>query len=200
MKIHFGLFAFLLLILSCSKDDSKALGKEDFVSLFGGNSFKGTAKGVRSEDGQNTYNWDGVGRITLMEDTADSVSLVFLADFGKEGEINFKVRGTYKGPNYSWSVQDGSSYFKVEQQRIDGLFVNAEQHMTFQGTMEQEKVQTHIRVEFLENNGVFPKGSVLDLNFDTAREIIDDDGKGCQMRLVPIWGPSGMTMGMVPDC
>jgi len=27
-----------------------------------------------------------------------------------------------------------------------------------------------------------------------------NDTEGCQMRLVPIWSPSGMTMGMVPDC
>lgn len=199
--IKYACFFAALLLLGCGKDDHSDINREDFVSLYGGKPFKGTAIGLLSEAGQTTYTWNGEGRIALIEATTDSVSLVFIADFDDEGEINFKVRGAYDGTQYS-TGRDQSSYFNVQDQQIDGLIINEDQRMTFQGKMEKEKATLNMRVEFLKETGSFPQGSLLDLTFETTREIVagDEDGEGCQMRLVPIWSPSGVTMGMVPDC
>lgn len=74
--------------------------------------------------------------------------------------------------------------------------------MRFEGMMKKEQAKMTAQIYFKEASDPFPKGSTLSLSFDTNREVSDDDddGSGCQMRLVPIWGPNGMTMGMVPDC
>lgn len=187
---------------ACSKSDQQE-NQEDFVSIYGGKPYKGTAKGERSANGTTNYRWEGEGRVALIEQTADSVSLVFMADFDEEGEINFKVRGRYDGQHFYTADQDDPSiYFEVSEERITSNITNDVQKMQFGGRLGREKADLTMRVEFLEASGIFPAGSELELRFETARDLATDDGdgSGCSMRLVPIWSPSGVTMGMVPDC
>ncbi|TDS11691.1 hypothetical protein [Sphingobacterium paludis] len=188
------------LITSCSKQADEPLDNTNFVSLYGSKPFKGEAKGQRSMNGQVDYNWAGDAHIALIEPTADSVSLVFLADFGDEGEINFKIRGAYRDQNFQAGENDPKSSFSISSNNLTGTIVNVSQTMDFNGRFEREKAIVTMRVQFLEEVGAFRKNAVLNLNFDTSRDMETDDGEGCAMRLVPIWSPSGVTMGMVPDC
>ncbi|MFD2970237.1 hypothetical protein [Sphingobacterium bambusae] len=191
----------VLLALGCTKDDSADDQSDNFVERYGGTPFNGNAKGIRLVNGQSNYEWTGDGRIVLMESTVDSVSMLFMADFGDEGEINFKVRGAYQDLNFRAGADDPTQVFAVDDGRVSGKIVNQEQAIDFSGDLQRERASVHMRVEFLEATPVFPANSVLDLHFDTQRKVADGgDTDGCQMRLVPIWSPSGVTMGMVPDC
>src|SRR5690606_16388227 len=185
-------------LLGCAKEDAQPTA--DFVTVFGGTPFNGSVTGIRSVSGSETHRWDGTGSIALIETSPDSVSLVWMADFGDVGEVNLKIRGSYEqsyfqvtGPNADFHIADG---------KIVGRIANEQQAITFGGTMSPERSALTVRVEFLREQEGFPEGSMLDLNFDTRRNPDGgtDGGGGCDMRLVPIWGPSGMTMGMVPDC
>lgn len=191
-----------ILWLGCAKDDSEDGTKEDFVAFYGGTPFKGTAEAVRSQNGMDDYRWQGKGSVILMEASPDSVSLVFIADFDEQGEINFKFRGKHEGLSYKLEAEGTANYFRIVNQKISGLIDNAEQKIQFDGTMQEESTKMSIMVQFRQANGAFPAGSTLALTFDTRRDVeaSGDGTDGCQMRLVPIWGPSGMTMGMVPDC
>lgn len=200
--IHLSLvIACLLLLSGCTKDDDGQDANQNFNEVFGGKPYKGTAIGIRSQDGVENYTWNGEGRVALIEATADSVSIVFMADFGELGEMNFKVRGKYDHSTYRMDTTDPNIFFRITDEKITGAIDNAQQEMAFEGTMKREMTTMRMRVSFKEANGPFPKGSALDLTFDTHRRPDDNDnGEGCQMRLVPIWSPSGVTMGMVPDC
>ncbi len=200
LKIIFGLLLSLS-FFGCTKDETENLNDENFVSAYGGKPFKGKAKGIRSEDGQTTYEWNGDGRIAIIETTADSASIVFMADFGKEGEINFKLRGAYSGLSYQLSDQQQNPVFMISDQRIIGEITNSEQQMIFNGSMAKNQAILNVQVKFKKETGAFPEGAVLDLTIDGERTIAEEgSGEGCQMRLVPIWSPNGITMGMVPDC
>lgn len=202
----YGIMATLLLgtlgLQGCAKDSDGEENHADFVSNYGGRPFKGSAEGVRSQGGQANYTWQGEGRVALIEPSTDSVSLVIMADFGAEGEINFKVRGAYSDNAYRATETSGSSYFTVIDQRLKGEIDNGKQLMLFEGLLEKERADISLKVTFLEEVGTFPKDATLDLTLRTTRDASPaaGDGAGCQMRLVPIWSPSGMTMGMVPDC
>mgnify|MGYP000872849668 CR=1 FL=1 len=200
--IHLSLLMVsVVIITSCTKDNNERGGIQNFNETFGGKPFKGTATGVRSQNGADDFTWNGEGQIALIEATADSVSMVFMANFGALGEMNFKVRGKYNHSTYLMDTGDPSIFFHIIDEKITGATNNAQQEMIFQGTLRKETASIDIHVNFKEENGPFPKGSSLELTFDTRRTIDDRDiGEGCQMRLVPIWSPSGVTMGMVPDC
>lgn len=84
---------------------------------------------------------------------------------------------------------------------ISGRIENTAQTIALSGDVDERYVSADIEVLFNQGTEVFPAGSILKLAFRTSREAADtDDGNGCAMRLVPIWSPNGMTMGMVPDC
>jgi len=202
MRVFIGLLTLTLLLVGCTKEEDGEITKEDFASVYGGKPFVGTAKGIQFQDGAEYYTWNGEGRLALIETTADSVSIVFMADFASEGEINFKVRGKFEGGRFHMETEDPQIFFRVADEKISGNLDNAAQDMSFEGTMKQEKVNMVMEVLFKEENGPFAKGSSLKLSFDASRQVTgdDEDGEGCKMRLVPIWGPNGMTMGMVPDC
>lgn len=97
-------------------------------------------------------------------------------------------------------------YFRIIEEQIMGSIKNSVQQMLFHGSMRKEQVSMTMQVDFVEENGPFPKGSSLNLTFETDQEVSenDGDGSGCGTRLgnrlVPIWSPSGVTMGLVPDC
>ena len=188
-----------VLLLGCSKDDMQD-SREDFATLHGGSPFKGTTEGIRSESGRETHRWNGSGRMALIERSADSVSLVLMADFGDVGEVNLKIRGAY-GTN-SFQATGSNLNFRITDGKIDGKVANQQQKFDFSGTMSPTKSVLSVHIEFLEGQEGFPQGAVLEIRFETERnqDNISDDGGGCDLRLVPIWGPSGMTMGMVPDC
>ncbi|MHC8948839.1 hypothetical protein [Sphingobacterium hungaricum] len=202
MKSIIKLCIGILVFTSCTKDSEEINSKENFTARYGGKPFVGTAKGARSQDGVTNYTWNGEGRIALIEALGDSVSMVFMADFGDKGEINFKVRGKFDESTYRMETSDPTIYFRILEEQITGSIKNAGQQMLFQGSMQQEQVKMTMQVDFMEENGPFPKGSSLNLSFDTNREVSenDGDGSGCGTRLVPIWSPSGVTMGLVPDC
>lgn len=190
-----------IVLMGCAKEDPENGTEKDFVAFYGGAPFRGTAVAVRSQNGADDYRWEGEGSVFLMEESPDSVSLVFIADFDEQGEINFKLRGKYEGLSYKLEAEGTADYFHVVNQKISGLIDNAEQNMQFDGTMQEGNAKMSVQVQFKQTSGAFPAGSTLDLVFDTRRDVEDsEDTDGCQMRLVPIWGPNGMTMGMVPDC
>ncbi len=188
-----------LLLLGCSKDNMPDQGG-DFATRHGGNPFKGSVVGIRSASGAETHRWDGAGRVAFIEQTADSVSLVLMADFDAVGEVNLKIRGAYG--NDSFQATGSNLDFSIANGNIQGNAASRQQQFTFTGSITPTKSILNVRVEFLEGQEGFPQGSALELAFDTAREQPDgaDDGTGCNLRLVPIWSPSGVTMGMVPDC
>lgn len=84
MKNIINLSMVIFLLSSCAKDSEEIKGQEDFVNMYGGKPFVGTAKGIRSQNGVTNYTWKGVGRVVLIEALADSVSVFFMADFGDE--------------------------------------------------------------------------------------------------------------------
>ncbi|WP_156309500.1 hypothetical protein [Sphingobacterium endophyticum] len=190
-----------ILLLGCAKDDDPPRENEDFNSLYGGIPYKGTVQGLISLKG-NKLNLSGVGTIALFEDSKDSVSIVFLADIDDLGEINIKIRGRFDRESFYMEKENSDIFFRIMDQTIDGKFISEVQEMSFGGNLRVDKSQMKMVAIFKQETESFPEGTRLELNFDTSRKIRenDDDGSGCQMRMVPIWGPNGMTMGMVPDC
>ena len=202
MKKLLILFTVGLLLASCAKDDSENSGDQTFDKLFGGKPYVGTARGVRSQPGAADYTWNGEGRIAVIEASGDSVSVVFMADFDDQGEINLKFRGKIVGPDLRLEAAESESYFVISNEQIDGKIENAAQRMAFDGIFQRGKANMDMTVYFKQADGAFPQGSTLNLTLNTSREIPaeGDDESGCKLRLVPIWSPSGVTMGMVPDC
>lgn len=110
MKALISLFTFISLLGGCAKEgDTKA--ENNFDSLYGGKPFKGTAKSVLTGEGFENVNWNGDGTVTLIESSADSVSMVFLADFGNQSEINFKLRGKVDGVNLRFEGNESLGFF-----------------------------------------------------------------------------------------
>lgn len=192
-----------ILFLGCTKENDENINRDNFTEEYGGKPFKGSVAQELTGEGFEDINWKGDGMITLIEASDDSISVVFLADFGNQSEINFKMRGKVDGLNFRFEDDGSASFFRIVNEKISGNSESAVQKMRFDGTMKKEHAKMTAQIYFKEANGPFPKGATLSLNFNTSREISNnDDGdvSGCQMRLVPIWSPSGVTMGMVPDC
>ncbi|WP_353126320.1 hypothetical protein [Parapedobacter pyrenivorans] len=202
MKNLFIIFAFGFLLIGCSKDESKVIENDNFETLYGGRPYVGTARSIRSQQNVADYTWNGEGRVAVIESNNDSISVVFMADFDDEGEINLKFRGKMHGSELRLEAEGSDNYFVISQEEIEGQFENAGQSMAFDGVFQRGKVDLNVNVLFKQTNGAFAAGSTLNLQLNTSREIPTegDNGPGCNMRLVPIWGPAGMTMGMVPDC
>src|SRR5690606_9114913 len=196
------LFMVSILLLGCTKEDDQVRESEDFSSLYGGIPYKGTVRGSLLLEGGNKLDLSGAGSIALIEDTRDSVSIVFLSDIEDLGEINIKIRGKYDRKSFYTGNENSDIYFKITDQTINGEFISETQEMTFDGRLEREQRQMKMLAVFKKETESFPKGTRLELNFNTSRDVTENDsgGSGCQMRMVPIWGPNGMTMGMVPDC
>lgn len=190
-----------ILLLGCAKDDGPARKNEDFNSLYGGIPYKGTVQGRMSLEG-NRLDLSGDGTIAIIEDAKDSVSIVFLADIDDLGEINIKIRGRFDRESFYMEKENSDIFFRIMDQTINGKFISEAQEMSFDGNLRRDKCQMKMVAIFKQETESFPEGTGLELNFDTSRDITenDDGGSGCQMRMVPIWGPNGMTMGMVPDC
>ncbi|WP_432709742.1 hypothetical protein [Pedobacter sp.] len=189
-----------MLSLGCTKENDQP--NQDFTSVYGGVPYKGTVSGTVSIDGGNEFALSGKGSIALMEATKDSVSIVFLSDLDKLGEINIKVPGKYDGNSFYMEDENPNIYFKIIDQNIDGKSISDRQEMTFKGKLEKESGQMKMIAVFKQDTESFPKGTRLELNFDTNRAISNSSGDvgGCPTRLVPVWSPNGVVMGMVPDC
>ncbi|WP_433895863.1 hypothetical protein [Sphingobacterium mizutaii] len=189
-----------ILFLGCNKDDDPARGREDFNSLYGGIPYKGTVRGSIALEGDK-LDLSGDGTIALIEETKDSVSVVFLADIDDLGEINIKIRGRIDRESFYMEKENSEIFFRITDNAINGKFFSEVQEMTFDGNLSRETVHMKMTAIFKQATDSFPKGTRLELDFDSSRKVTEnDDGTGCQMRMVPIWGPNGMTMGMVPDC
>ena len=189
-----------ILLLGCAKDDGPARKQEDFNSLYGGLPYKGKVQG-RIFLEEKEISLAGNGTIALIEGTKDSVSVVFLADIEDLGEINLKIRGRFGRESFFLENESSDMFFRIMNQEIEGRFISESQEMTFVGNLGREKGQMKMTAVFKQETDSFPTGTRLYLDFDTGRRVTeDDDLSGCQMRMVPIWGPNGMTMGMVPDC
>ena len=197
-KIVFLIVA--IISLGCSKDSNQP--DQGFTSLYGGVPYKGTVIGRVSIDGGNELALSGKGSIALIEATKDSVSIVFLSDLNRLGEINIKIPGKFDGDSFYMEDENPNIYFKVTDQNIDGKSISESQEMTFQGKLERERGQMKMVAVFKQETESFPKGTRLELNFDTNRDVSNNNGdvKGCPTRLVPVWSPTGVVMGMVPDC
>ncbi|MCL7987149.1 hypothetical protein M8998_04250 [Sphingobacterium sp. lm-10] len=202
MKKLFIILTLGLLFAACAKDNTESMEDRNFNKLFGGKPYIGTARGVRSQPGTADYTWNGEGRVAVIEASGDSVSVVFMADFADEGEINLKFRGKIDGSDLRLEAAGSTSYFLITNEQIDGKIENASQSMVFDGILQRGKADMTLSVYFKQTDGAFPAGSTLNLQLNTSREIPNDEDNdaGCQMRLVPIWSPNGITMGMVPDC
>lgn len=198
------LYSILLLTMfaACSKDENHDFENMTFQELYGGRPYRGTAKAIITGVGATEQTIDGDGRIVLMDETADSVSLVFLADFGKTGEVNMKLRGKQDGNSFRVEGDNIPGFFRVSNESIQGNIDNPIQTMKFAGTLKREQGILQLEVYFKEATESFPQGSSLKLHLETSRKLPQegDDTSGCQTRVVPIWGPNGMTMGIVPDC
>lgn len=192
-----------LMLQGCAKDNDTTSSRNNFESLYGGKPFKGSAKVVLEREGFDKLTWNGDGLVALVESSSDSISIVFLADLGKNNEINLKLRGKVDGPNFSFNGPNASTFFHIVDKAITGNLSNPAQEMRFEGTMNEQRTRLNAEIYFKQANDPFPQGAKLYLTLDTKRAVVvdgDDNGTGCDMRVVPIWSPTGITMGMVPDC
>lgn len=189
----------IAMLVGCSKDENEQLSKGRFGEQFGGTPYRGNATGELFVDDELIYVWEGTATVSAIEQTADSVSLVFQANFGDEGEVNLKMRGRdYDG---DFLLENPDAVLRVIDGTISGRLENPAQTIALSGDVHDRYVNADIEVLFNQSTEVFPAGSTLKLAFRTAREVEHTGGgDGCAMRLVPIWSPNGMTMGMVPDC
>ena len=195
----------ILVFMGCSKDEKSQPTQNRFGDQFGGTPYLGDATGKLFVDGSLQYTWEGTATVSAIEQTADSISVVFQANFGDEGEINLKIRGQDHDGNLLF--ESGEDAFRIIDSDITGQFDNETQALSFSGDFRERHVFADVDVLFHESTDVFPAGSTLKLAFRATREIaVDappntpDSGNGCTLRLVPVWSPSGLTMGMVPDC
>ena len=190
--------------MGCSKNEKSPPAPSGFGDQYDGTPYRGDATGKLFTDGSLQYTWEGNATVSAIEQTADSISLVFQADFGDEGEINLKIRGQDRDGNFL--LENPDEVFRVIDNDIFGQFENDAQAVSFSGDFRERHVFADVDVLFHEDTDVFPAGSTLKLAFRATREIAVEDpgtsngGNGCTLRLVPVWSPSGMTMGMVPDC
>lgn len=184
----------------CSRDSSDA-EQDTFIRVYGGKPYKGESKGEFYVDGVKKQSWKGSATLALIEAEGDSVSLFLGADFGNQSEVNLKVRGKQEGTNYA-RMKGHTDQFTIKGDQINGHFENPDQLMRFNGKLKPGQTTVTVQIRFLRTSGVFPAGSELMLSFDASRKVEQsgENDSGCQMRMVPIWSPNGMTMGMVPDC
>ncbi|MGH2622479.1 MAG: hypothetical protein ACRDE7_02340 [Sphingobacterium sp.] len=192
-----------IFFLGCTKENDENNTRDNFTGKYGGKPLNGSVTQVLTGEGFEDINWNGEGMISLIEASDDSISIVFLADFGSQREVNFKMRGKVDGFNFRSGDDEPASFFRIVDEKITGNSESAVQEMRFDGTMKKGQAKMTAQIYFKETNHPFPKGATLSLKFNTSREITNSDGgdvSGCQMRLVPIWSPTGVTMGMVPDC
>jgi len=197
--IPFTLLMATAMLMGCSKDENEPLGEGRFGDQFGGTPYRGDATGELFIDDELVYVWEGTATVSAIEQTADSVSLVFQADFGDEGEINLKMRG--RDHNGDFILESPGGILSIVDGTISGRLENAAQTIALSGDVREQSVFADFEVLFNQRTEVFPAGSTLKLAFRTSREAEHTGGgNGCTMRLVPIWSPNGMTMGMVPDC
>ena len=193
-----------VVFMGCSKDEKPHTSQSSFGDQFGGTPYRGDATGKLFINGSLQYTWEGNATVSAIEQTTDSISLVFQANFGDEGEINLKIRG--QDDNGNFLLESPGTVFRIIDNDIFGQFENDAQTLSFSGDFRERHVFADVDVLFIESTDVFPAGSTLTLAFRATREIAVDapdtpnDGNGCTMRLVPVWSPSGLTMGMVPDC
>ena len=189
-----------ILSLGCAKENDQHV--QSFTSFYGGIPYKGTISGSVSIDGGNELDLSGKGSIALIESTKDSVSMVFLSDINRLGEINIKVRGKFDGKSFYKEDENPNIYFQIIDHNIEGKSISDSQEMFFKGTLERERGQMKMVAVFKQETESFPKGTRLELNFDTHRDMSNSNGdvSGCPTRLVPVWSPNGVVMGMVPDC
>ena len=191
----------IAMFMGCDKSEQTQPDENRFGDRYGGAPYLGEARGELYVDGSLSYEWEGEGTVSVIEQTVDSVSLVFQADFGDEGEINLKIRGRDQSGNFL--LEEPTAVLRVIDGTISGRFENSAQTISFSGDASERYVFADVDVLFSEGTDVFPAGSTLKLAFHTAREVESDHpggGNGCMLRLVPVWSPSGMTLGMVPDC
>ena len=190
------------LFLGCAKENDQTNQDEDFTAFYGGIPYKGTVSGRVSIDGGNNLDLSGKGSIALIEATKDSVSIVFMSNIDRLGEINIKIPGKFDRKSFYMEDENPLIYFKIIEQNIDGKSISDSQEMTFEGKMEKTRGQMKMVAVFKKETESFPKGTRLELNFDTNRDISNSNGDvgGCGTRLVPVWSPNGVVMGMVPDC
>lgn len=186
--------------LGCTKEND--LPDQSFTSFYGGIPYKGTISGSVSIDGGNELDLSGEGSIALIEATKDSVSIVFMSEINRLGEINIKIPGKFDGKSFYMEDENPGVFFKIIDQNIDGKSFSDNQETIFEGKLEKERGQMKMVSVFKQETESFPKGTRLELNFDTNRDISNSDGDvgGCPTRLVPVWSPHGIVMGMVPDC
>lgn len=194
------LLVLFILSLGCAKESDQL--DEGFTSLYGGIPYKGTISGRVSIDGGNELDLSGKGSIALIEATRDSVSIVFMSDIDGLGEINIKIRGKFDGKSFYMDDENPNIYFKIIDQNMEGKSVSDSQDMIFEGKLERERGQMKMVAVFKQETESFPKGTRLELSFNTNRDISRSEGDvgGCPTRLVPVWSPNGVVMGMVPDC
>lgn len=191
----------IIVFMGCSKSEKPQPAQSRFGDQFGGTPYLGDATGELFIDGSLRYTWEGNATVSAIEQTADSVSLVFQANFGDAGEINLKIRG--RDHNGNFLLESPGAVLRIIEGDISGMFENAAQTISFSGDVRERYVFADVDVLFNESTDVFPSGSTLKLAFRTSREVEGGDpsgGDGCTMRLVPVWSPTGLTMGMVPDC
>ena len=191
----------IAVITGCSKNEDPQPTQSSFGDQFGGTPYLGDVTGKLFIDGSLQYTWEGNATVSAIEQTADSISLVFQADFGDEGVINLKIRG--QDDNGNFLLESPGIVFRVVNNDIFGQFENEAQKLSFSGELHERDVTTDVDVLFNEDTEVFPAGSTLKLAFHATREIAVDDpnaSNGCGMRLVPLWSPGGLTLGLVPDC
>ncbi len=196
--VPFTLLMAIALLAGCGKDESEQLVGGRFGEQFGGTPYRGDATGELMIDGELAYVWEGTATISAIEQTADSVSLVFQANFGDEGEVNLKMRSRDHYGNFL--LENPDAVLQIVDGAISGKIENAAQTIALSGDIRDRHALADMEILFNQRTDVFPAGSTLTLAFRTSREVEHTDGDGCAMRLVPIWSPSGMTMGMVPDC
>src|SRR5690606_29765890 len=136
----------LATFISCHKNEKPDPAQRRFGDQFGGTPYRGDATGKLFIDGSLQHTWEGNATVSAIEQTADSLSIVFQADFGDEGAINLKIRG--QDQNGKFLLESPGAVFQIIDSDIFGQFENEVQTLSFSGDFRERHVFADVDVLF----------------------------------------------------
>ncbi|MFT2007887.1 hypothetical protein ACMA1I_04365 [Pontibacter sp. 13R65] len=189
----------LLLLLSCKKDYA---AEQTFIQKYNGEPYKGTAAVTINTGASPGNTVNGTSSAQLMEVRGDSATVVITTKLSNINSLNLKIKG--KQDKEVWSSAEGELNLQISPQGIiSGQTTTQQEQYDFEGSMTETNFILKMHVVQLKQIDNLPAGTQLTVTYNAQREKHENSsgGKGnCRTVVRPISTPTGVVMGMVPEC
>ncbi|TXK52143.1 hypothetical protein FVR03_01605 [Pontibacter qinzhouensis] len=199
-KIPRGFFwCMLLLLLGCNRDEEAT---ETFIQKVDGEPYKGTAS-IQVNTGKGPGNTiEGTTSFQLMDVKGDSATIAITTKLPNNNTLNLKIKGKQDGQ--AWQSGEKELTFHVSAQGIiSGETTTPQEKFKFDGSLSETNLVLKTHIVQLVQVDEFPAGTELMIMHNAQRELKqggNGSSGGCNLVLRPISTPTGLVMGMVPEC